>query len=121
MKTITLIGIAAEAINTVTTAVNMVLGVAKDDPEVDKLAAALSGDRYMILSESMTVVRELLKEFPEEIMGEELNDARSNFYMHLFSQDDLYDLNKLHSACHQMHGDIYKIYNTAREAIRLYT
>ena len=121
MKTITLIGLAAEAINVVTTAVNLVIGKAKDDPEVDQLAAELHGDHYMLMSESMSVVREVLKAFPDELIGEELTQKRSEFYVHLFAENDLYDLNKLHSACHQMHGDIYKIYNTAREAIRLYT
>ena len=61
MKTITILNVLAEAISTCTTAVNIVLGKAKDDPEVDHTCAELKGAHYLLMSESMTVVRELLK------------------------------------------------------------
>ena len=121
MKTITLINIAAEAISVCTTLCSIIIGRAKDDPEVDRTACELSGSHYLAMSESMTVVRELLKEFPEKLLTEELDDKRLNFYVHLFAEDDLYDLNKLHSACHQMHKDIYQMLNDARDALELYT
>ena len=121
MKTITILSVLAEAISTCTTAINMVLGQAKDDPEVDHICAELKGDNYLLMSTSMTVVRDLLKSVPEEIVGEELESKRLDFYVHLFEEDNPYDLNKLHHACHTMHRDIFRIYNTALEAIRLYT
>jgi len=121
MKTMTILNIAAEAISVVTTAVSMILGQAKDDVDVDTTATSLSGDRYLLMSESMTVVRELLKELPEKLRSEELDQRRSDFYVHLFAQNDLFDLNKLHSACHQMHSDIYKILNDGRDALELYS
>ena len=121
MKTMTILNIAAEAISVVTTACNMLIGMAKDDVDVYPEAAELSSDRYLIMSESMTVVRELLKEFPEKLLSEELDQLRSDFYVHLFAENDLYDLNKLHSACHQMHSIIYKILNDGRDALELYS
>ena len=121
MKTITLINIAAEAISVCTTLCSIIIGRAKDDPEVDRTACELSGSHYLAMSESMTVVRELLKEIPEKLRSEELDQRRSDFYVHLFAENDLYDLNKLHSACHQMHSIIYKILNYGRDALELYS
>ena len=121
MKTMTILNIAAEAISTVTTACNVILAQAKDDPEVDHSAAVLDSDRYLLMSQSMTVVRELLKELPEKILTEEINQRRYDFYVHLFAENDLYDLNKLHSACHQMHSIIYKIMNDGLDALELYS
>ena len=120
VKTITILNIAAEAISVVTTAISMIIGKANDNDEVDARSAELKGSDYMLMSESMTTVRELLKLFPEQIITEELEKKRSDFYVHLFATDELYDLRVLHTACHDMHSEVYKILTTAREAVELY-
>jgi len=121
MKTMKLLDITANAISTVTTAINMVMEKFREDTEIDHRACELKGDNYMILSESMSTVRELLKEFPEELISKQLADMRDDFYIHLHGKDDIYNLSDAHSACHKMHKEIYDMWFKATEALRLYS
>lgn len=121
MKTITLLDITASSIGSCASAINLVIDLAKADTEIDHHACVLNTQQYLLLSESMTTVRELIKEMPDKLVSESLNDFRLEFYLHLFSEDGEYDLSKLHYAIHDMHGRIFKILNTARDALELYS
>ena len=125
IKTMAFINICATAISTCTSAISLVLDKAHDDPEVNAKAASLNAKSYLLISESMTTVRELLKEMPDQLLDETLNKLRVEFYLHLFSEEqssthDLHNLVAVHTAAHDLHSRIFKILNDARDACELY-
>ena len=118
MKTIKLLSITCDAISGCLRVADLVQSNHPDDAKT----ADLTCDESLGLSNTMTVVRDLIREYPAQIRNDDIDKTISDFYIHLFADaTGTHNLRAIAQMGHVIHTFVYDKYSTAQDAVSLYS